>query len=67
LPIQYFDVKIPDISTNALAQKAIGLDMEKVKANKEVFKNSCAKTARKKQKTENQKIQLSIYNGGKKY
>ncbi|NMD01277.1 MAG: ammonia-forming cytochrome c nitrite reductase [Bacteroidales bacterium] len=35
-----FDVKIPDISTKALAQKAIGLDMEKLKANKEVFKNT---------------------------
>ncbi len=35
-----FDVKMPDISTKALAQKAIGLDMEKLKKDKEEFKKN---------------------------
>lgn len=33
-----FDVKIPDISTKHLAQKAIGLDMDKLRKEKEEFK-----------------------------
>lgn len=35
-----FDVNIPDISTKAMAQKAIGLDMDKLRSEKEIFKNT---------------------------
>ncbi|NSW46038.1 MAG: ammonia-forming cytochrome c nitrite reductase [Bacteroidales bacterium] len=32
-----FDVKIPDISTKEMAQKAIGINTQKLKADKEIF------------------------------
>lgn len=36
-------VKLPDVSTKALAQKYIGLDMDKAKKDKETFLNTIAK------------------------